>query len=263
MALEVKSLSFSFNNKEIIKDVSFTLNKGEALVLYGPNGSGKTTLLRLLDSLYLPTSGNIYIDNRDTKEEKNLLDNRKSVGFVFSSPSEFLTSDSIEEELAFTLENLCVESSIMHQKVNGALKKIGLYEKREEQIDKLSLKEQIKLMFMSVLIRGIDYLVIDEVEECLNKEEKAGLISFIKDYAKKENVGIVFVTHSPEECLLFDSMIYIEDGKLTISSPDAIFKNISNLSLLPLFYRLKRELNITKDLLDIDELVEYLGEKNE
>ena len=144
--IELKNVTFSYITEyddetvktTALKSISLEINRGEFVAVLGHNGSGKSTLAKLLNAINLPESGKVYINGRDTTDDNNLFDIRKTVGMVFQNPDNQIVATVVEEDVAFALENIGVEPHEIRRRVDEALKTVGMYEYREHAPHKLS-----------------------------------------------------------------------------------------------------------------------------
>ena len=132
----MKDVSFSYENEdnttEVLKDISLDIKKGQFVAVLGHNGCGKSTLAKLFNAVLVPQQGKVLVKGVDTADEDKLLDIRRNVGMVFQNPDNQIVASVVEEDVAFALENLGVEPTEIRQRVDDALKAVGMYEYRAE-----------------------------------------------------------------------------------------------------------------------------------
>lgn len=124
--------------KQVLKGVSLDIKKGEFTAILGHNGSGKSTIAKHMNAILLPCGGKVYVDGIDTSDEERLFDIRQRVGMVFQNPDNQIVATIVEEDVAFALENLGVPPDEMRERVDDALKSVGMYEYREHSPHQLS-----------------------------------------------------------------------------------------------------------------------------
>ena len=143
--IEVENLSFSYQNNKVLKNVSFSIEKGEYLCIIGKNGSGKSTLAKLLAALIFQQEGTIKISGYDTKNQKDLLNIRKIVGIIFQNPEEQIISTTVFDEVIFALENLAIPREDIKEIAEKALKTLNLQEYKDRLTYQLSGGEKKEL----------------------------------------------------------------------------------------------------------------------
>ena len=217
--IELKNVIFKYNKKsekEILSNISFSVNKGEFIALMGANGCGKSTLLKHLNALIIPDSGEVLIDNMNTKDETFIAKIRSLVGMIFQNPDNQIINSIVEDDVAFGPENLGIASEIIRDKVDKTLKMIGLYEKRESQTNTLSGGQKQKLAIAGVLVMNPSCILLDEPTSMLDPVSKFDLINFIKKLNKELKITIIMITHDIDEAILSNRIIVMDDGKIVI-----------------------------------------------
>ena len=170
--IEVENLSFSYQNNKVLKNVSFSIEKGEYLCIIGKNGSGKSTLAKLLAALIFQQEGTIKISGYDTKNQKDLLNIRKIVGIIFQNPEEQIISTTVFDEVIFALENLAIPREYIKEIAEKALKNLNLLEYKDRLTYQLSGGEKQRLAIASILAMGTEILFLMRQLLCLILLEK-------------------------------------------------------------------------------------------
>jgi ABC-type cobalt transport system, ATPase component len=209
--IEVRDVSYSRAGEQILEHISFSLKKGESLAVLGANGSGKTTLLRLLDALYVPKSGKIFIDGLDTSKERNKREIHKMVGFVFQKPSSSFVARTVREDILFTLSVFDVPKQDREEKVRQALSRVGLEGFEEREIKTLSGGEAQRLAIASALSGGATFFLFDEALSMLDEKNRREVLHLIGSL-RKEGFGYVSITHESDEAIGFDKVLVLKDG---------------------------------------------------
>ncbi len=192
----------------------------------GPNGCGKSTLTKLFNGLLIPTSGDVYINGINTKDENELLNIKKTVGMVFQNPDNQLISSTVEEEIAFGLENLRVPSSDMPEIIDKSLQTVGLQGFEKRSTYSLSGGQKQRLAIASILAMNPKVIVLDEPTSMLDPEGRKDILKILKKLNKNQKITIVLVTHYIEEALISDKVIVMDNGKTLYSgSPSEVFSN--------------------------------------
>ncbi|MCQ2409084.1 MAG: energy-coupling factor transporter ATPase [Clostridia bacterium] len=226
----LKGVSYSYSLGEgrslkALKNLSFSIEKGEFVTLLGMNGSGKSTLAKLLNGLFIPSEGEILIDGLSTASEKNTFEIRKKVGMVFQNPDNQMVATIIEDDIAFGPENLGLKREEIVKRVDEALKSVGMEEFRERTTQKLSGGQKQRIAIAGVLAMRPDVIIFDESTSMLDPKGR----DEIMDIARKlnsEGITIINITHSMEEAALSDRVIVLRKGRIAIDgNPKEVFSS--------------------------------------
>lgn len=272
--IECLDLSFFYGNNEegkrkpAIDRLNLSIEKGEFLVILGKNGSGKSTLAKHMNSILLPSGGKVFVAGLDTSLDKNLWEIRKKAGMVFQNPDNQIVATIVEEDVAFGLENLGVESSEIRRRVDESLKKVGMYEYRKHAPHMLSGGQKQRVAIAGILAMKPECIVLDEPTAMLDPIGRNEVIDTIKDINKNEGITIVLITHYMEEAIEADRIVVMDKGKEVMQgTPREIFSQVEKMKetgldvpqITELAYELNNEgLYIRPDILTIDELVKVL-----
>ena len=172
---------------------------------------GKSTLAKIIAGIVKPTSGDVFIEGKNTKRKEDFLSIRKEVGIVFQNPENQIIFNSIEDEIRFPLENLKLEN--IEEKIKEALKKVGLAGKEKQEAYTLSLGQKQRLTIATVLAMQTTYIVLDEPTAMLDPKGKEEVYEIVKRL-KKEGYTIIYITNIIDEILLSDEIWVIEEGKI-------------------------------------------------
>ncbi|MBE5968928.1 MAG: energy-coupling factor transporter ATPase [Lachnospiraceae bacterium] len=248
--------------------VDIDIKQGEFVAIVGHNGSGKSTFAKHINAILRPTKGKIFVDGMDTADEKKLWNIRQEAGMVFQNPDNQIIGYSIEEDVAFALENIGVESKEMHKRVEDALIAVNMLDLREKSPNNLSGGQKQRVAIAGVLAMKPKCIVLDEPTAMLDPGGRAEVIRTVLELNKKEHVSIILITHYMEEAVDADRIIVMDDGKVAMSgTPKEVFsktEELINLGLeLPpvtkLAYELKKEgLDLEDGIITYDELVKGL-----
>jgi energy-coupling factor transport system ATP-binding protein len=277
MFITANSLYFSYvsedNNAnttvtEVLKNINLNINSGEFVCVLGTNGSGKSTLARLINAILLPSSGDVLVDGMNTKNSDKLLDIRKKVGMVFQNPDNQIVATIVEEDVAFALENMGVEPSLMRQKVDEALEIVGMSKYRVHATHALSGGQKQRIAIAGVLAMHPECIVLDEPTAMLDPIGRASIIKTIKKLNKEYGITIVLITHHMDEATLADRVLIINKGEIVMDDvPQKIFSQVEKIKALgldvPQVTELMHRMNLPSDIIDeeecIDELTNYLN----
>ena len=175
----------------VLKDVNIEINEGEFVAVLGHNGSGKSTFAKLLNAILVPTKGNVLVDGTDTADEKNIFEIRKNVGMVFQNPDNQIVATIVEEDVAFALENLSIPSEEIRQRVDEALKAVGLYEFKDSAPDKLSGGQKQRVAIAGVIALRPKYIVLDEPTAMLDPSGRNEVMEILKKLNKEYKISSI------------------------------------------------------------------------
>ena len=212
--IEFKNVSFSYNNKKILDNISFVINHGDFVSIIGRNGSGKSVLTRHINGLLLPDSGDVWVDGMNTKDTKNLYNIRQKVGFMFQDPDEQIVASTAEEDIAFGLSNLGIKREIMREKIDCVLKILDIFEYKSYDVNELSGGTKQKLILAGVLAMGSECLVLDEPTSMMDPESCDIIIEELIKLNKEKNMTIILLTHHMNEAKKANKVFLLDSGKI-------------------------------------------------
>ncbi|MGI6317521.1 MAG: energy-coupling factor transporter ATPase [Dethiobacteria bacterium] len=271
--LELKNVSFDYflNGETALRaldNISLTIKKGEYIALIGSNGSGKSTLARLLNAILVPTSGEVWVDGLLTSREEHRWEIRRRVGMVFQNPDNQIVATTVEEDVAFGLENLGIDSSQISRRVTEALERVGLSSFRHHAPHLLSGGQKQRLAIAGIIAMRPRCLVLDEPTAMLDPRGRREVLDTIQRMNRQEGVTVVHITHFMEETLEADRIVTMDRGKIVQNGkPEEIFNGETDLYQLgleiPVLLRLNRilrseGLDIPANILNLNDLVNIL-----
>lgn len=267
--VKIDNVSFKYDGQKnfAIKDISFDIFPGEWLAIVGHNGSGKSTLAKHLIGLHFPTEGKIYIDGILLTEE-TVWDTRKLIGMVFQNPDNQFVGTTVQDDVAFGLENNGVPREEMVKRVHDALKKVKMDQFLDQEPHHLSGGQKQRVAIASVLALKPKIIVLDEATSMLDPRGRQEVLETIWDLKEEEQMTVISITHDLEEARKADRMIVLNRGQLyKEGTPEEIFQMDEELIKLgldiPFPVKLSKMLRnkgipIEKNYLDEEELVEQL-----
>lgn len=236
-SIDVKHLTFKYDvNQEhnTLDDLSFHVKRGEWLSIIGHNGSGKSTTVRLLDSLLAAESGQIFIEG-DLLTEDNVWDIRHKIGMVFQNPDNQFVGATIEDDVAFGLENKGIPLDEMKERVAKALDLVGMSEFADREPSRLSGGQKQRVAIAGALAMQPDIIILDEATSMLDPEGRLELIKTIRGIRKQYQMTVVSITHDLDEVALSDRVLVMKKGKVESSStPEELFNRGDDLLTLGL-----------------------------
>ncbi len=202
------------NATPAVQNVTLEIETGRMVAILGANGSGKSTLARLMNGLLLPSRGEVVVDGRSTADLSALQEIRRRVGMVFQSPENQIVSSSVEHDVAFGLENLCINGAEMRLRVDQALAAVGLSGRGADNPHDLSASQKQRLAVAGVLAVQPDYLILDEATSFLDGADRQDLLDTVTHLRDSTTLSIVLITHLMEEALLADRAIVMSGGRV-------------------------------------------------
>ncbi|MFY9520673.1 MAG: energy-coupling factor transporter ATPase [Caldicoprobacterales bacterium] len=271
--IQIKDLYFDYINSEgketaALDGVSLDIHKGEFLVIIGHNGSGKSTLAKHMNALLTPKRGQVLVKGMDTKDEDRTWDIRQTAGMVFQNPDNQMVATIVEEDVAFGPENLGVASEQIRERVDQALRTVGMTEYANTAPHYLSGGQKQRVAIAGVIAMRPEIIILDEPTAMLDPSGRREVMETIDYLNKHEGITIVHITHYMEEAIAADRVVVMEEGKIVAkASPREIFNQVETLKSIgldvpqvtELAHQLRKEgIKIEGDPLSIEEMVEAI-----
>lgn len=269
--IEIKNLSFQYegSSKKVLKNLNINIKEGEFICVLGHNGSGKSTLAKLINAQFIPTEGDILVGNMNTKDDDNLWNIREMCGMVFQNPDNQLVATIVEEDVAFGPENLGVPREELRKRVDNCLELVGMTEYKRHSPALLSGGQKQRIAIAGILAMNPKCLLMDEPTAMLDPQGRKDILDTV---LKLREMGktIIHITHYMEECVNADRIIVINEGDVVLEgTPREVFSNVEQMKEIGLdvpepteisYLLNKSNINVRRDVLTVDELVEALGE---
>ena len=224
--IDVKNLSFRYKESQEyydVKDITFHVKRGEWLSIVGHNGSGKSTTVRLIDGLLEAESGEIIIDGQRLTEE-NIWDIRRQIGMVFQNPDNQFVGATVEDDVAFGLENQGLSRQEMKKRVEEALDLVGMLDFKKREPARLSGGQKQRVAIAGVVALRPAILILDEATSMLDPEGRRELIETVKGIRKDYDMTVISITHDLEEVAMSDRVLVMKKGEIeSTSSPRELF----------------------------------------
>lgn len=221
--------------KQILKNVSLDIKKGEFLTVLGHNGSGKSTIAKHMNAILIPQKGKVYAEGIDTSDESRLFDIRQHVGMVFQNPDNQIVATIVEEDVAFALENMGVDPVEMRERVDDALKSVGMYEYRNHSPHQLSGGQKQRVAIAGIIAMRPDCIVLDEPTAMLDPVGRKEVLKTIRRLNKDYGITIVLITHYMEEAAQADRVVVMDDGKIIMDDiPSNVFSQVDAMKKIGL-----------------------------
>ena len=277
--IEIKNVTYNYIEDEVeytaVDNVSLDIKQGSFTVILGHNGSGKSTLAKMMNGLNKPSLGEITVDGMNTKDEQTELLIKRKVGMVFQNPDNQLVASIVEEDVAFGPENLGLEPKVIRERVDEALKSVGMYEFKNSTPHHLSGGQKQRIAIAGMIAMQPECLILDEPTAMLDPKGRAEIVETILRLNKEKGMTVVLITHYMEEAERADRVLVMNDGKfIADGTPKEIFKNVSLLKSVgldvpqttELLYVLNNNgIKVPTDVVSIEEtanaIANYLEEK--
>jgi len=217
--IAVQGVSFTYPGTTVpaLENINLTIKPGEYLAVTGPNGSGKSTLARLLNALLRPGQGRVLIDDLDTRDDTSIVAIRRRVGMVFQDPDNQLVAATVEDDVAFGLENLGLPPAEIRQRVTAALEAVDLADLRTRPPHLLSGGQKQRVALAGVLAMEPRYLILDEATAMLDPVTREEVLQKVQQLRQEKGLAVIHITHLMEEALRAERMVILKAGCLLLS----------------------------------------------
>ncbi len=271
--IKTQNLRFSYTAAEppapvVLDGVDLEIEAGSFVAVLGHNGSGKSTLAKHMNAILLPSSGKVYVDGVDTVDEDRLLDIRRTVGMVFQNPDNQIVANVVEEDVAFAPENLGVPPAEIRERVDKALKQVGMYQYREHAPHLLSGGQKQRVAIAGVIAMAPRCIVLDEPTAMLDPIGRSEVLRTIKDLNRAAGVTVVLITHHMDEAAQADRLVVMSGGHIIADGPPReVFQRVEDLKAVgltvpettELLWQLRQEgLDVPLDALTDEECAQAL-----
>src|SRR5690554_5972545 len=268
--INVQNISYKYTDEDqrpALQDVSFSINRGEWVAIIGPNGSGKSTLAKTINGLIEPDSGVVEVGGL-TLNEKNVWSIREMVGMVFQNPDNQFVGSTVQDDVAFGLENLGVEREDMIERVRDALDKVNMLEFAEREPARLSGGQKQRVAIAGIVALRPDIMILDEATSMLDPQGREEVLRTVKEVKEQENLSVLSITHDIDEAAEANRILVMRDGQMIQEgTPETIFsygEELIKMGLdLPFPERLKASLKkqgiaVPDDYITEERMVDWL-----
>lgn len=242
--IEFKNVNFSYvvdddeENKvavDVLKNFNLTIEKGSFVAILGHNGSGKSTTAKLINGINIAQSGEVIVDGQKVEDNDTIFDIRRKVGMVFQNPDNQIVSSIVEEDVAFGVENLGVEPKEIRERVDNALKTVGMFEHRLKAPNKLSGGQKQRVAVAGIIAMKPMCIVLDEPTAMLDPSGRREVMNTVKKLNKEEGITIVLITHYMDEVVQADRVVVMDDGQIKLDdTPRNVFAKVDEIKALGL-----------------------------
>lgn len=271
--IRIDNLTFEYireENQERIKAINkifVDVERGSFTAIIGKNGSGKSTLAKNINALLLPSSGAVYVNGYDTRDEKSIWDIRQSAGMVFQNPDNQIVSSIVEDDVAFGPENLGIAPDEIRKRVDSSLQAVNMYKHRKSAPHLLSGGQKQRIAIAGAIAMRPECIIFDEPTAMLDPKGRGEVLRIIKSL-NSEGITVLLITHFMEEAVHADRIIIMNKGEIALDgTPCQIFTEEDKLRELSLnvpmtvdiCHRLRnRGIDIPPNLITMEEMVEFI-----
>lgn len=252
-----------------VDKVSLDIEQGTFVAILGHNGSGKSTLAKHMNAILYPTEGTVWVDGKDTQNEKELWNIRQEAGMVFQNPDNQIIGQVVEEDVGFGPENMGVPTKEIWERVEESLRAVGMYKYRKHSPNKLSGGQKQRVSIAGVLAMHPQCIILDEPTAMLDPNGRGEVIRAVRGLNQVEGITVILITHYMEEIIHADKVFVMDQGKIAMQgTPREIFSKVEELKELRLdvpqvtllAHELKKSgINLPDGILTADELVKALA----
>ena len=237
--IKIENLSISYEEDDggrtsVLKNISLNIKKGEYLAVLGHNGSGKSTLAKLLNMILEPDEGKIFIDGKEITDpnmtEDDVFELRKKVGMVFQNPDNQLVATIVEDDVAFGPENLGIPSAEIRERVDDALKVVGMSQYANGEPARLSGGQKQRIAIAGILAMKPDCMIFDESTAMLDPLGRRDIMNTIEKLNREHGITIIMITHYMDEAARANRIVVLDDGEILMDgTPAEIFEKQDKL----------------------------------
>lgn len=214
----------------VFEDLNLTVEEGSFVAILGTNGCGKSTLAKHFNSILLPTGGKVYVCGIDTSLEERIMSVRRNVGMVFQNPDNQIVANVVEEDVAFGPENLGIASPEIRQRVDRALKQVGMYEYRSHAPHLLSGGQKQRVAIAGVIAMEPKCIVLDEPTAMLDPQGRKDVMDTVKRLNREKGITVVLITHHMDEAAQADRVVVLDKGSVAADgTPREVFSQVKLL----------------------------------
>ena len=254
----------------VLDDINLEIEAGSFVAILGHNGSGKSTLAKHINALLTPTQGTLWVEGLDTADPENLLAIRGKVGMVFQNPDNQIVASVVEEDVAFGPENLGIPPAEIRQRVDEALKMVGMYHLRQHSPHLLSGGQKQRVAIAGIIAMMPRCIVLDEATAMLDPVGRRETVETIRTLNEKYGITVVLITHHMDEAAQADRLVVMAKGRVVADgAPKEVFQDVEGLKSVgltvpdttELLWELRREgLDVPLDALSDEECAQALKE---
>ena len=230
--IRIENLHFRYGDseKEVLRGIDLSVQQGEFVAVLGHNGSGKSTLAKHINAILLSTEGKVTVDGIDTADESRLYELRQTAGMVFQNPDNQIVSSVVEEDVAFALENLGVPYEEMRERVDEALRTVGMYDLRLHSTSQLSGGQKQRVAIAGAIAMQPKCLILDESTAMLDPKGRKEVLATVRRMNREYGMTVLLITHYMEEAAGCDRVVVMDGGSIIMDGkPEKVFSQVGRL----------------------------------
>ena len=234
--LRTEHLSFAYPAAEggkivpVLKEINLEIDRGSIVAILGHNGSGKSTLSKHFNAVYLPSGGKVWVEEFDTADEAALLEIRRRVGMVFQNPDNQIVANVVEEDVAFGPENMGIPSQEIQERVDSALRTVGMESFALHAPHMLSGGQKQRIAIAGILAMEPRCIVLDEATAMLDPSGRREVLDTVSRLNREKGITIILITHHMDEAAYADRVLILNDGVVALDgAPSAILSQVEKL----------------------------------
>ena len=235
-AIRVEHLAYTYPGVEdtpgvaVFQDLNLTIEEGSFVAVLGGNGCGKSTLAKHFNAILLPCGGKVWVCGMDTSADDRIIPIRRNVGMVFQNPDNQIVANVVEEDVAFGPENLGIASPEIRNRVDKALKQVGMYEYREHAPHLLSGGQKQRIAIAGVIAMEPKCIVLDEPTAMLDPRGRREVMETVKRLNREKGITVVLITHHMDEAAQADRVVVMHKGSVAADgAPEEVFSQVELL----------------------------------
>ena len=231
--ISFKQVHYTYPGDELesLCGVDLEIEQGEFVAVLGHNGSGKSTLAKHMNAILVPDEGKVVIDGIDSSAEDDVFEIRRRVGMVFQNPDNQIVANVVEDDVAFAPENLGVPSAEIRERVDAALKQVGMYEYRTHAPHLLSGGQKQRVAIAGVIAMQPKIIVLDEPTAMLDPQGREEVLSTVTKLCREKGMTVVLITHHMDECVGADKLVIMSNGYIkAVGTPAEIFSDVEMMA---------------------------------
>ena len=235
-AINVEHLAYTYPGVDdtpgiaVFEDLNLTIEEGTFVAILGSNGCGKSTLAKHFNTILLPSGGSVSVFGMNTSDENRLIQIRRTVGMVFQNPDNQIVANVVEEDVAFGPENLGVASPAIRQRVDNALKQVGMYEYRKHAPHLLSGGQKQRVAIAGVIAMEPRCIVLDEPTAMLDPKGRREVMDTIRRLNREKGITVVLITHHMDEAAQAQRVVVLHKGQVALDgTPAEVFSHVQQL----------------------------------
>ncbi|MBY0051940.1 energy-coupling factor transporter ATPase [Brevibacillus agri] len=238
--LALQDVSYTYDDENgsrvpVLKDVDLTIPKGSFVSVLGHNGSGKSTMAKLMNALLLPEGGKVLVSGMDTSQGELVWEIRRRVGMVFQNPDNQIVGATVEDDVAFGLENMGVEPEQMRQRIDEALASVGMEPYLLAQPHRLSGGQKQRVAIAGIMAMRPSVIILDEATAMLDPQGRQEVLQLVRRLNRDEGITIINITHFPEEAVYSDKVVVMNAGEVLMEGPPGdVFNQVERLKAVGL-----------------------------